>query len=160
MITVPKSFIVVPTVPGPVTLSCNYSVLAAVAAIVQVLSGTMELYRASERQIPRFGYAAYSLTVVPYVLMSVFNLVGAMCQPQYPTMFLVEYRGPVAPTGAGDEVRLLAVSDDAKIGESDKPAISGAVGDAYGELGEESTTIGLSNFSMVSGCFLCSADGD
>lgn len=53
--------------------------------------GTSELYQSSLRQLPRFGYAAYSLTVIPYMIMSLVNLVATACEPQYSTMFLLRY---------------------------------------------------------------------
>lgn len=142
---VPKSFTVVPPIgPAavPLQLSCNYSFLSAVAGIFQVLSGSMALYQASERQIPNFGYAAYSLTVVPYIFMSVVNLVGCMCQPQYPALFLVRYCGPTAPAEIStddDQVRLLPLREDGTEHPSEslsweEPELGGAVGTAYGDL--------------------------
>lgn len=100
LIVVPKSFTVAPlTDPDftPLTLSCNYSIPKAMVAIIQVLSGSKELYESSERQLPKFGYAAYSLTVIPYLIMSLVNLVATACEPQYPTMFLVLYGGDANP---------------------------------------------------------------
>lgn len=140
----------------PLQLSCNYSFLAAAAGIVQVLSGSMQIYHASGREIPNFGYAAYSLTVVPYLFMSVFNLVGSMCQPQYPTRFLVRYRGPKAPEDPfidNDEMRLLPLKE---VGteqpvESElwtEPELGGTVGDAYGDLSETTEDTNLFSVSI------------
>lgn len=145
---VPKSFTVVAPIGPPAVplqLSCNYSFLTATAGIIQVLSGSMEIYHAWERQIPRFGYAAYSLTVVPYLFMSVINLVGAMCQPQYPAMFLVRYCGPQAPAevaiGEDDQWHLLLQQKDGTDQSSDtdlltEPTLGGIVGTAYGDLSD------------------------
>lgn len=141
---VPKSFMVMAPIglPAvPLRLSCNYNFLAAAAGIIQVVSGSMALYHASERQIPRFGYAAYSLTVVPYIIMSVANLVGSMCQPQYPAIFLVRYCGPTPPaviSTDSDEVELLPLRSDRvehTEGQSwTEPELGGIVGSVYGEL--------------------------
>lgn len=90
--------------PPHVEISSNYSILKAVAATAQIVYSSLELYHARGRQIARFGYAAYSLTVIPYILMSLLNLLATICEPQYPTMFLVLYRGETIPT-EGQETR-------------------------------------------------------
>lgn len=142
---VPKSFTVVALIGPPAVplqLSCNYKFLTASAGIIQVLSGSMAIYHASERQIPDFGYAAYSLTVVPYIIMSVVNLVGSMCQPQYPAIFLVRYCGPSPPavlSTDGDDVHLLPLRSDGVEQSSEgqswtEPELGGVVGSAYGDL--------------------------
>lgn len=152
---VPKSFTVVaPIGPSavPLQLSCNYSFLTAAAGIIQVLSGSMAIYLASKRQIPYFGYAAYSLTVIPYIFMSVVNLVGSMCQPKYPAMFLVRYCGlspPAEISTDGDQVHLLPLGHDGIAQSSEtqswpQPELGGTVGSAYGELsviGDEETNL-------------------
>lgn len=154
--TVPKSFTVVPPIGAaavPLNLSCNYSFVAATAGIAQVLSASWELYHASERQIPNLGYAAYSLTVVPYLVMSLVNLVACMCQPQYPTMFLVRYRGLKAPgeDSFNDDMHLLPLNgdgteDNAETELSAEPELGGTVGDAYGDLSDTNED---SNLFMV-----------
>lgn len=142
---VPKSFTVIAQVGPPAVpleLSCNYKFLTASAGIVQVLAGSLTVYHASERQIPDLGYAAYSLTVVPYIIMSVVNLVGSMCQPQYPAMFLVRYCGqspPAVITADGEEVQLLPLRNDgveqtSEVQSWTEPELGGIVGSAYGDL--------------------------
>lgn len=74
-------------------LASNYSFVKIFAAILQILNGSFELYKARGDQVERFGYASYSLTVIPYVLMSLLNLLASLTVPQYPSMFLVYYRG-------------------------------------------------------------------
>lgn len=93
---VPGSFTVRPlqeSGTSQLQLSSNYSILKPVAALIQVIYGSFEIYRASRQQLGKFGYAAYSLSVIPYIIMSVVNLLASMCEPQYPSMFLVYYRG-------------------------------------------------------------------
>lgn len=89
--------------------------------------------------------------------MSVFNLVGSMCQPQYPTRFLVHYRGPKAPEEPSmdnDEIRLLPLKEvnaEHQV-ESElwtEPELGGTVGEAYGDLSE---TTGYTTMFMVSMC--------
>lgn len=67
------------------------------AAIIQIFYGSYELYAAAVRsdQFQRLGYAAYSLTVIPYVLMSFLNGLTSLSRPSYPSMYLVYYCGHV-----------------------------------------------------------------
>lgn len=93
LVVVPENSIVAPLRDSsgstPIKLSCNYSIFKSIIAIIQIVYGGLGLYEASAREVPKFGYAAYSLTVIPYILMSLVNLLANICQPQYPTMFLV-----------------------------------------------------------------------
>lgn len=132
----------------PLKLSCNYSILQAVAAILQIVYSSLELYDASIRQIPKYGYASYSLTVIPYIVMSLANLLATICEPQYPSMFLVIYRGvekvPGAPVDSSGGGLLQERKSPTTPGEGDimseeslrEPLdqIIGAVGEAYGDL--------------------------
>ncbi|KAJ7683952.1 hypothetical protein B0H14DRAFT_2654567 [Mycena olivaceomarginata] len=45
-------------------------------AILQTFYGAVTLYRARGDQLARYGYAAFALTVAPYTVMSLINLVG------------------------------------------------------------------------------------
>ncbi len=59
-------------------------------AIIQTLFAIFSLYEATGDQIHQLGYAAFGLTVAPYLLMSLVNVLsGAFC-PEYPSLFLVE----------------------------------------------------------------------
>ncbi|KAF8248694.1 hypothetical protein K440DRAFT_642111 [Wilcoxina mikolae CBS 423.85] len=67
-----------PTDVPPMKRSGNYSVVKAVVAICQALYGSWELYSARGKQLETYGYAAFSLTVVPYVTMDTeYNELGA-----------------------------------------------------------------------------------
>lgn len=154
LLRVPQTFTVNPPRnlgPTPFRLTYNYSILKGVAGIIQILSGSFGLYRVSEGQFLRLGYASYSLTVVPYILMSFVNLLATLCEPQYPSMFLVTYRGleppppPVAdicpapevgPTSPDDITAVKTEPSAAPTLESDllETLVIGAVGEAYGDL--------------------------
>lgn len=162
LLHVPRSFIVHPprnSGPTPFLLASNYSILKGVAGIVQILAGSFGLYHVSQRQLPKLGYASYSLTVVPYILMSFVNLLASMCEPQYPSMFLVIYRGlePQSPASVAIKSPVSAVRLESRIvsnGPADDIAaaaselshgpaaasdplqaqVFGAVGEAYGDL--------------------------
>jgi len=103
----------------PVT---NYNVAKALFSLVQAVAGSITIYRARGDQIARYGYGAFGLSVVPYVFMSVVNIVASFLAPEYPAMYLVrtpdmteaekhggEFSGIVAqvdtttPTSAGQD---------------------------------------------------------
>jgi hypothetical protein len=48
------------------------------------------LYQSRGDQISRYGYAAFDLTVAPYVVMSAVNLLGNLMVPGYPALYLVK----------------------------------------------------------------------
>lgn len=66
-------------------LAYNYSLAKIVAAIAQILYGSSQLLRG----IGIFNHRGYQLTIIPYIIMSVFNLLAALCEPEFPAMFLV-----------------------------------------------------------------------
>lgn len=158
---VPKTFTVAPlrnSGSTPVQLTYNYNIVKAFAAITQGIYGSFELYQASQRQLPKFGYAAYSLTVIPYILMSFLNLLAAVCEPQYPSMFLVLYRGvgdraSTDSSVAGLTLQPLSSDGMAEVAThdlgDDETYVSGAVGEAYGDLSGDLT--GYRNSILYSG---------
>ena len=54
-----------------ISISSNYSLVKVLAAIARLLFGIATLYDTKADQIPRYGFAAFGLTVVPciYVLL-------------------------------------------------------------------------------------------
>lgn len=70
-------------------ISSSYSVPQATVAIVQVLYASYTLYKTRGDQLNRYGYAAFGLTVIPYILMSFVNLIGNISTPDYQTLYLV-----------------------------------------------------------------------
>jgi len=73
-------------------LSNTYSIPQIVVAIIQVTAGSITLYRSRGYQLERYGYAAFGLTVVPYVIMSLVNLLGNLVTPDYPKLYMVRSR--------------------------------------------------------------------
>jgi hypothetical protein len=71
-------------------ISCSYSSVKVLVALLQAFFAATTLYDARGDQITRYGYAAFGLTVTPYLLMSLVNLVGNLVCPEYPAMYLVE----------------------------------------------------------------------
>jgi len=70
-------------------LSSSYSFTRSVFAVFQTIFAIATLYRTRGDQINRYGYAAFGLTVVPYAIMSVINLISIVLTPDYPAVYLV-----------------------------------------------------------------------
>jgi len=64
-------------------LYINRSVLTSAASVFQMISSVITLYRTRGNQIEQFGYTAYGLSVIPYALMSLVNLLANMVTPDY-----------------------------------------------------------------------------
>ncbi|KAI5843659.1 hypothetical protein BZA05DRAFT_178381 [Tricharina praecox] len=78
--------------PNGVRISSSYNALKIVIAVGQSISSAIILYRTRGAQIERYGYSAFGLTVIPYAMMSIVNLVGSLLTPEYPTLYLVSSR--------------------------------------------------------------------
>ncbi|CAI6062291.1 unnamed protein product [Clonostachys chloroleuca] len=70
-------------------LSSNYNFAKALIAIVQLIYGSYTIYRARGDQVARYGYAAFGLTVAPYLIMSFINFTSTVLTPQYSHLYLV-----------------------------------------------------------------------
>jgi hypothetical protein len=70
-------------------VACSYNGAKAIVSIVQTMFGIYTLDRTKGNQIERFGYAAFGLTVTPYALMGIVNLLGNLLRPDYPSMYIV-----------------------------------------------------------------------
>jgi hypothetical protein len=79
------------------SLASNFNFVKTIAAIIQIIYGSFELYQISRPQLSRYGYTSYQLTVIPYVLMSLANLIAGLTGPRYPSRYLVHYHGLHAP---------------------------------------------------------------
>ncbi|KAJ7819173.1 hypothetical protein B0H14DRAFT_2372750 [Mycena olivaceomarginata] len=92
---VPQDAVVIPRkIPAgadaqSVVICTSRQTAKVVVAIWQTLYGAATLYRARGDQLARYGYAVFALTVTPYTVMSVVNLLGALLTPSYPTIYLV-----------------------------------------------------------------------
>lgn len=70
-------------------LSSSYNFTKALIAILQLLFATYTLVQTRGDQIDRFGYAAFGLTVAPYLIMSFINLLSSLLAPDYSHIYLV-----------------------------------------------------------------------
>ena len=57
-------------------------------SLMQTVSGVYALYRAQGRQIQKYGYTAYGLTVLPYMIVSVFNILGSLLTAEYELIYM------------------------------------------------------------------------
>jgi hypothetical protein len=73
-----------------IEVSATYNLVKALIALVQSGYALYTLYRSQGDQVEQFGYSAFGLTVAPYAVMSVINLIGNLCRPDYPSLYLVE----------------------------------------------------------------------
>lgn len=94
----------------------SYSLVQGAAAIAQIFFASKELYASRGDQVVRYGYAAFGLTVIPYLWMSFLNLVAAIFRPQYSHVYLVHYGEP-----AGDAVAPPACDNEG--GEKEPPHV-------------------------------------
>lgn len=76
--------------PTKITLPSNYSAIKPLVSIIQISYASFELYRAGADQFTTYGYGAYPLICIPYIIMSFMNLVAALLCPEYPCLFLAE----------------------------------------------------------------------
>ena len=76
--------------PSTTQLSSVNNFAKGLIAIFQTLYASFTLYHARGDQIQHYGYAAFGLTVVPYIVMSIINLASTLLTPDYPVMYLVE----------------------------------------------------------------------
>lgn len=71
------------------TISSSYSLPKAVIAIFQTIYAAFTQYQSLGNQIQVFGYAAFGLTVTPYIVMSIINFLAAIATPEYNALFLI-----------------------------------------------------------------------
>lgn len=58
-------------------------IMQMLVSVVQIVAALYTLYAAEGAQIARWGYAAYGLSVLPYALMSVMNILSASVVGEY-----------------------------------------------------------------------------
>jgi len=56
----------------------EHNVVRILFSLVQAMAGGITIYRAQGDQITRYGYSAFGLSVVPYVFMSIMNILASL----------------------------------------------------------------------------------
>jgi hypothetical protein len=67
----------------------SHNISAVILAIIQVGAGCITLYRTRGDQLETYGFASFVFTVLPYVIMSLVNLVGNVVTPIYQSLHMV-----------------------------------------------------------------------
>ncbi|KAF2793919.1 hypothetical protein K505DRAFT_417451 [Melanomma pulvis-pyrius CBS 109.77] len=70
-------------------INSSYDIMRSLAALVQAILAIQTLYQTRGDQIKRYGFASFGLTVAPYAIMSLVNLLGALSRPEYDAVYLV-----------------------------------------------------------------------
>ena len=70
-------------------LSPSFNLIKGVASLLQLIYTSFTLYHTNGGQLNRYGYVAPGLTVIPYAVMSLLNLIANLLTPQYQTLYLV-----------------------------------------------------------------------
>ncbi|KAI9825795.1 MAG: hypothetical protein M1832_000735 [Thelocarpon impressellum] len=73
----------------PPRLSAQFNFLKVMWSVSQTSIGCYTLWQARGSQLNKYGYASYGLTVIPYVIMSMINLVGSLISREYEDLYLV-----------------------------------------------------------------------
>ena len=84
-----------------IMLCRSIEVANAVVAIGQVIFSSITIYRARGEQIEKYGYAAYGLSVYPYALMSVANLIKLAVCGRYPYAYVLRTATLIEAEGNG-----------------------------------------------------------
>jgi hypothetical protein len=92
---VPADAIIAPLeqIPGTeqvsMELSTSNSLTKTCLAMLQTGYAAYSVYKARGDQIAVYGYAAFGLTVIPYIMMSVLNLVAQLVSDDYPMLYMI-----------------------------------------------------------------------
>lgn len=72
-----------------IDVAYSYNFAKVALALLQTITAAATLYRARGNQITLYGYSAFGLTVTPYLIMSIVNLLAQMVMPEYPKLYMV-----------------------------------------------------------------------
>ena len=75
---------------APTAISSSYNIVGGLIALAQAIYTSVTLYQTRGDQINQYGCAAFGLTVAPFVLMSIINLIGNICSPTYSAIYMIE----------------------------------------------------------------------
>ncbi|KAH7400557.1 hypothetical protein DE146DRAFT_465785 [Phaeosphaeria sp. MPI-PUGE-AT-0046c] len=74
---------------GLLVLSQSSNIASTFVTLMQIVYGAYELSKGTGHAFKIYGYWAYTLMVVPYLMMSLVNLLGNLATPVYPSIYLV-----------------------------------------------------------------------
>lgn len=70
-------------------LASTHDIPRILFSLIQTISGGYSLYKARGSQIDRYGFAAFGLTVIPYMIVSIINFIGSLLGAEYETVYMV-----------------------------------------------------------------------
>jgi hypothetical protein len=73
----------------PSEVASSQSTVKALLSMIQLGYACVTLYQARDMELEQYGYASFSLTVLPYTIMSFINLLGHLVAPDYTAFHLV-----------------------------------------------------------------------
>ena len=97
-----------------IKLASTHDIPRILFSIIQTISGGYALYKARGPQIERYGYAAFGLTVLPYMMVSIINLIGSLLTSEYETLYMVH-------SATMDEMKERGGLCDGVVGTLEKP---------------------------------------
>jgi hypothetical protein len=74
----------------PVNIATSGSPVTVAVGLYQIIYGAITLYWARADQVALYGYSSFSLAVIPYILMTAFNLTAQLFTEGYPSMYMIE----------------------------------------------------------------------
>ncbi|KAL8835230.1 MAG: hypothetical protein Q9170_003392 [Blastenia crenularia] len=72
-----------------IKLASTHDVPRILFSLIQTGSGGYFLCKARGSQVQRYGYAAFGLTVLPYMMVSIVNLIGSLLTSECETIYMV-----------------------------------------------------------------------
>lgn len=89
LIRLPMTVNVSPLGQGPLDIAASQASVKVILSLTQLGFACATLYRAVGSQLQHYGYAAFSLTVLPYAIMSFINLIGNLVTPNYSAIYMI-----------------------------------------------------------------------
>jgi hypothetical protein len=71
-------------------IACTYSLAKALVSIIQTLAAFAILLGHRHDIVRRWGFASFHLTILPYLVMTIFNFVSNICTADYDGLYMVE----------------------------------------------------------------------
>ncbi|TGO24585.1 hypothetical protein BPAE_0099g00210 [Botrytis paeoniae] len=133
-------------------ISSQFSALQVLWSISQTCIGSYTLYQSKGSQLDIYGYAAFGLTVIPYVIASIIDLLASLVSRQYDNVFLVHSSIMDEAINRGAVVDGVVGSIDRVKGEGENLTSD----DELGKLGN-SAVVFRGNMN-VEGQFTCEVD--
>ena len=73
----------------PTRIASTHDIPRILFSLIQTVSGGYSLYKARGSQIDRYGFAAFGLTVLPYMIVSIINFIASLLSAEYETVYMV-----------------------------------------------------------------------